>query len=434
MSILKEMKMSNLLEQYQGHPLFQTLTNKLDEIQNGLQSEAYNDVQKDSLLAYQQILTMIQTNLNTRTLPIVPNRILNDLNAAIQNLHISYMLDMNNNYSYYQQLMNSYRMLFTIEKKSEVKESFNSLIDGFLVKQDKIKESISKEIDDFRKRQDTEIDDWQTEKEQLMEEIKALKVENTQLQEKINGFNQTLTKQEEKINKLISDFQTEYKENTEDFETRFTSQEDEFNEKIKALLDEQKSNANDTLKHLEKRKDEVEKLWGIIGQSAISGNSQNYANNAKLIADIMMYITLGIMLIVVSVLAITTYLDLKHGTFNYIHFMYKIIGSTIFLVPAFYCSNISKRHRDREFQLRDFEVKTAALEPFMENMILETQAGDDINKDKVKLELTKTFFDKQFSGSNNSNDCIIIPKEIAKIINTFAKKCNINLNLGDKNE
>ena len=76
--------MSNLLEQYQGHQLYQTLSNKLEEIANALNNDTYNETQKESLLAYQQILVLIQANLNTRTLPIVPNRILNDLNAAIQ--------------------------------------------------------------------------------------------------------------------------------------------------------------------------------------------------------------------------------------------------------------------------------------------------------------------------------------------------------------
>lgn len=111
-----------------------------------------------------------------------------------------------------------------------------------------------------------------------------------------------------------------------------------------------------------------------------------------------------------------------------------IVGSTIFLVPSLYCSNISKRHRDREFQLRDFEVKTAALEPFLENMNLGNISigTDEISKDKVKLELTKTFFDNQFD--NGKNDCVLLPKEVAKIFNTFAKKCNLNINLGNKED
>ena len=65
-------------------------------------------------------------------------------------------------------------------------------------------------------------------------------------------------------------------------------------------------------------------------------------------------------------------------------------------------------------------------------MILENKNPDkSINKDQVKLELTKAFFGQQFS-EQNKNDCVLIPKEIAKILNSFAKKCNLNINLGDK--
>lgn len=270
----------------------------------------------------------------------------------------------------------------------------------------------------------------------MQEEIDSLRIQNNNLKTQVENFEKEIQDQQKKLNNLIEIFQTTFDENSADFEERFNSKENEYNSKIDALLAEQKNTADNILSHLEQRRDEIEKLWGIIGQAAISGNSQNYANKAKLTADVMMYVTLGIMLIVVFVLSVTTVIDLIQGKFNYLHFMYKILGSTIFLVPAFYCSNISKRHRDREFQLRDFEVKTAALEPFMENMILENTSCDEkeINKDKVKLELTKVFFDKQFSNTNTSNDCILIPKEIAKILNTFAKKCNLNINLGDVNE
>lgn len=428
--------MSNLLEQYQGHQLYQTLSNKLEEINNAINNETYNEKQKESLLAYQQIFILMQTNLNTRTLPIVPNRILNDLNAAIQNLHISYILDMDNYYTYYQQLMNSYKMLFTIEKKSEVKESLNQILENFSSNQNRISTLIDSEINNFKSEQTEQISSWKQEKEQMQSEIEQLKQEKTQLEKEVNSLSEKVKNQENKMNEQISNFKNDYETNRDDFEKRFTNKEKEYNTKIENLLNEQKNAAKVIISHLEQRQDEVEKLWGIIGQAAISGNSQNYANKAKETADRMMWATLIIMGIVVSVLSITTVIDLISGTFNYIHFIYKIIGSTIFLVPALYCSNISKRHRDREFQLRDFEVKTAALEPFMENMILDNSddKNSTINKDNVKLELTKVFFDKQFASNNSQNDCILIPKEIAKILNSLAKKCNLNVNLGDKNE
>ena len=123
---------------------------------------------------------------------------------------------------------------------------------------------------------------------------------------------------------------------------------------------------------------------------------------------------------------------LFQGQYVYTDFVWKVITSAIILIPALYCANISKRQRDREFLLRDFELKTAALEPFMENMKLENESNsnDAINKDKVKLELTKAFFDHQFG--NKPNDCVLLPKEVTKILNALAQKCNFNINIGDK--
>lgn len=428
--------MSNLFEQYQSHEISQTIENKLSEINNALDNVSYNESQINSLQAFQQLILTIRANLMSRNLPLVPQNILNQLNAAIKNLSLNLLPNIDASYTQYQALMDWFKRIPTIEKKSEVKESLNQIIENFKNKQNKISEEINSEIVNFKSLQEEELNSWNDEKKSMQSEIEQLKQDKIMLEENVTSLSQKLLNQENKMNELISAFKNDYETNKADFEERFTNKEKEYDTKIENLLNEQKNAAKVIISHMEQRQDEVEKLWGIIGQAAISGNSQNYANKAKETADRMMWATLIIMGIVVLVLSITTVIDLIYGKFNYIHFIYKIIGSTIFLVPALYCSNISKRHRDREFQLRDFEVKTAALEPFMENMILDNtdDKNSAINKDSVKLELTKVFFDKQFANNNSQNDCILIPKEIAKILNSFAKKCNLNINLGDKNE
>ena len=69
----------------------------------------------------------------------------------------------------------------------------------------------------------------------------------------------------------------------------------------------------------------------------------------------------------------------------------------------------------------------------MENMILDNidTTGQEINKDKVKLELTKAFFNHQFNLYDKNDDCVVLPKEMAKILNNLAKKCHLNVNIGD---
>lgn len=427
--------MLTLSDEYQKHFIKQTIENKLSEIENALKDKSYNENQINSLIAYQQLFIIIRTNLTSKNLPLVPTKILDQLNYAINCLSFDLLLSMDSSYHQYQDLMSCYKQIPTIEKKSEIKETLNQIIKNFYDEQTEISTTIESEIAKFKSLQEEEFNSWRIEKNAMQKEITSLREENDEIKNQIENFNQEIQEQKEIIAELIEKFKKDYSANSNNFKERFDNHVTDYNNKINELLSNKEMEADKTLNHLEKRKDEVEKLYGIIGQAAISGNSQNYANKAKKTADIMMGITLGIMIIVVLVLSITTFIDLYSGNFNYVHFIYKIVGSSILLVPALYCSNISKRHRDREFQLRDFEVKTAALEPFMENMILEN-TGDEqnINKDMVKLELTKAFFDKQFQNSTNYNDYILIPKELARILNSVAKKCNLNITLGDKNE
>lgn len=426
--------MTTLSEQFNNHVLSQTINNKLNEIEKIVQNTSLNDQQKESAIAYQLLLQMVLTTLKTKSLPIIPKSILDNLNNSIINLSTNVLCDINSYYSQYQNLIDWYNRLPRYEKKSEVKESFNTLITNFVKRQDAVTVNIEQEIESFKEKQQNTINDWDKEKESLNQEINGLKQENINLKREIDLFKKNIAKQEERLQNIVTTYERDFKKHIDTYDQAFLNKTNEQQKSFDNLLSAKEDLSNKTLEFLEKRKNEVEHLWGIIGQAAISGNSQNYANKAQKLADKMMWVALGIMIIVALVLAITTVVDLISGTFNYLHFAYKIIGSTIFLVPSLYCSNISKRHRDREFQLRDFEVKTAALEPFLENMNLERSSitTNEISKDKIKLELTKTFFDKQFD--NGKNDCVLLPKEIAKILNAFAKKCNLNINLGNKEE
>lgn len=51
-SNLGEVCVKNLLEQFKGHIINQTLTNKLSEIEILLAEDELNEIQKESVLAY----------------------------------------------------------------------------------------------------------------------------------------------------------------------------------------------------------------------------------------------------------------------------------------------------------------------------------------------------------------------------------------------
>jgi hypothetical protein len=397
----------SLIEQFKNHPIHANLQAKLDEIAQQLENDSYSEDQKDSLLAYQLLLTNIKVVLSSKTAQLSPIVNLNELNQSIQSLNMAYCANLNGQPTLFNNIYVYLRKIPYFEKKSEIKQSFNQLIENFVKKQDEIKTRIDSEIQQFQQKQDEKFNDLDTKSQDFENTINNLKKESDGIQKGLEEVDaatklfivKTSEKYESQLNELKISFQEE---------------------------------ANQTLSEMKQRKDDVEKLWGIIGKSATVGQSKSYADDAKSFADTMMWICVALMTIGLIFIGISTWKFFLQPEFNYIDFVGKVLVSAVVLIPALYCANISKLQRDREFQLRDFEVKVAALEPFMESMAMHN-TEDNTEKDKVKLELTKSFFDKQFAKTNKHNDSILIPKEFVKILRDFAKNGS-KLNLLDSKE
>ena len=424
---------TTLLDQFKSHIISQTITNKLNEIQNLIDSPNFNEQQKESAFSYQMLLNIILSTLNSKALPVIPKLILDNLNIAINNLSTNILCDINGYYSQYQNLIDCYNHLPHFEKKSDIKESFNTIISRFMKQEDSIKIKIENEIKNFKELQEKILNSWENEKSKLNQELDDYKQENANLKKEIASFKKNISMQEERLQNIISNHDRDYRSRIQTYDQAFISKNDEYKNIFDNMLNEKSELSNNTLNHLNQRKEEVEKLWGIIGKSATVGNASYHANQSGKFANIMMIITVILMCIGLTYIGIATW-KLFNGQYQYIDFVWKVITSAIILVPALYCANISKRQRDREFLLRDFELKTAALEPFMESMILENGTATDngLNKDQVKLELTKSFFDQQYG--KNTNECLLLPKELTKVLNLLAKKCNLNINIGNKSE
>lgn len=145
--------MLTLSDQFNSHVLSQTINNKLNEIEKILESSNFNDQQKESVLAYQMLLKIILITLSSKSLPLVPRMILDNLNNSVANLSSSALSDINNYYSQYQNLIDWYNRLPRYEKKSDVKESFNALITNFMRQQSRITDNVNNEINDFKEKQ-----------------------------------------------------------------------------------------------------------------------------------------------------------------------------------------------------------------------------------------------------------------------------------------
>ncbi|MBQ8033119.1 MAG: hypothetical protein IJ266_04115, partial [Elusimicrobiaceae bacterium] len=169
--------------------------------------------------------------------------------------------------------------------------------------------------------------------------------------------------------------------------------------------------ADEIIKALKTKEAEVEKLWGIIGKAVVSGQAQSYADKAQKMANILMWTAFTILIGLTLGLVVITMIDIYQQKFSFLTFCYKVMASAVLLAPAIYCMNLAKRQRDREFQLRDFEVKTTALEPFLERMEF-TSDDQKSAKDTVKLELAKAFFDTEFAKENKQHGAILLSADM----------------------
>lgn len=424
--------MGILSDNYKNHPVHQEIETILKFIEDYKQRENLTDANKDSLEAYENLLKYAQYVLDNSITQVVPTQLLTNLQNNINQLKNSNAINIETTYNVYSNITTDLSKIPTYKDKTVVKMSVGKIIENFNSEKENIKQSIFSELEDFKEKENETFQKWQEEKEEYEKQLEDLKNENKNLKDEMDKLTQSINDEHNRLTTIISNFETDYKEKTDEFKNDFDEKQEEIKdtfEKTQSTMltvfndfhDNSKEKTDALLKYMENKQADVEKLWGIIGRASVSGSSQNYANNAKNFAHAMMTISLLIMLGVIIFLAVTFYKDISSPNFNPINLLYRIpLGFTLFL-PAWYCASIANKQRNREFQLRDFEIKTAGLEPFMENMrMVKCNNCDDKEpsnkKDETKLELVKEIFTKDLDKNKVDDGNIIIPKEIVTTI------------------
>jgi hypothetical protein len=428
--------MTILKDNYKNHPVHQTVETTLQFINNYKQKENLTDSNKDSLDAYENLLKYVQYVLNNSITQVVPTQLLTNLQANISNLQNSNVANIENTYNLYSGITSDISKIPVYNDKSIVKIGIGKIIEDFNNEKKNIKQSAINEIEDFKQKQDDEFNKWQEEKEDCEEQLDKLKEENKSLKEKIADLTQNISDEHDRLTSVISKFKEEYEEKKTSFQTDFDDaqkeNEDAFKELQASMLktfndfhDTSKEKTDCLLEYMKVKENEVEKLWGIIGKAAVSGSSQSYANKAKNFAHLMTFLALGIMGVAIWSLVdvVQDFIHIKIETqkvqIDNAFLIIRLILNIVMFLPAWYCANIANKQRNREFQLRDFEIKTAGLEPFMENMKMVrcNDCTDTPNKkDETKLDLVKEIFTNDLDKKKVDDGNIIIPKDMVELL------------------
>lgn len=314
--------------------------------------------------------------------------------------------------------------------------SLKKILENFDNDKTEIKKSIIEEIGTFQKKQTEELEQWQREKETYKQKLEALETENKELSKKIAEQTQIIDNEKTRLSTVSSSFQTNYDKKMLEFKEMFEEQQKQNEEIFNTAQQERKDNfndfqekmqtdTNDLFQEMIKKRDAVEELWGIIGKSSVSGSSQSYANKAKNFAHFMTGLALLIMggAIWSMFEVVKDFIQIKMDTKNVVidntFLVIRFVFNIVMFLPAWYCANIANKQRNREFQLRDFEIKTAGLEPFMENMRMvacDKNLNEPNKKDETKLELVKDIFQNDLNRKKVDDENIIITKDMLNVI------------------
>lgn len=401
------------METNENHPVYTTLQDKVALVEKALLKENITDSVKKSLLVWRDLLLYVDAVLNVKCFPNIPDNFLNDLQVSLSSLNETIVTNIVGYSSYYTNVLNYTKRIPVIESKGEIKQSFAGLVRQF-------NNQTLSAINSFKKEQMTSFENWKKDKDSFTQDLKALQENKTNLSKALDTLKTDITAQQTANQTMVSTLQKDYNDFKTQKDGEFKKQKEDLEQKIIKLDTSASERANEIIQALKIKQSEVEKLWGIIGKSAVSGQSQSYAKKAYWFANIMMGLALVIMGYAAwLVLDLTKNLMNPEMSLNAGIIVFRICAIAILFAPACYCMNVAKRQRDREFQLRDFEIKTAAFEPFMERMKF-TASDQKGAKDTVKLELTKSFFDKEFAKENKQHGDILLSKDMIQALEKIA--------------
>ncbi len=399
--------------------IFSSIDRVLNDIDIELKNPINTDQRKESIMVWKDLMMYAKVVLTKKTFPHLPTGILNNLNTSIGSINTTIITNVNGYFSTYSSIMSLLKSIPVINK-GDAKINLKLLLEDFHSQAEKL-------FFDFKQGQNTELKKWEEEKKSWEDDLSTLAEKSNTMSLKLDKFSSKLETEEKNHQDLLLTFKEKASSFRLEQEEKFKELVSELENKFKQKIEDLDSYTQQTKEHLEQRKKEIEVLWGIIGKATVSGQSQSYADKAKALADKLMWTAFILMTLMMGTVAILTIIDILKSKFSFEIFFYKVLATSVLLVPAFYCMNLAKRQRDREFQLRDFEVKTAALEPFMERLTFIDEQSK-LEKDKTKLELTKTFFDKEFAKENKQHKDILIPqdvlaslKELSKIVKSCEK-------------
>ena len=249
-------------------------------------------------------------------------------------------------------------------------------------------ERVKKRADEIKKQYDSLSNEITQGKTRLDQNDQVIQQQKSRLDQSIAEFQKQFSTSQEKRGQ---DFVVELKKHgdkfavqTNEFDKSFKDASEARKDEFEAVLKKTKEQNTAHLEFLKTKEDEVKKIFGAIGTSALAGNFGNTATQEGRTANVLRWIALTLMAAMIVVGGYAFYYSIGHET-DWRVFLFRLGTVLVLAIPAVYAANESSKHRDRERHNRKIHLELAAIDAYL---VLLPEA----QRNEIKGKLTEKFF------------------------------------------
>ncbi len=307
------------------------------------------------------------------------------------------------------------------------------------------KQSLNQIIDSYKRQNENVIAQVNSEKKTLEDEVLTLK-------QQVDELKKQITEKENELNSLLDNFKQQFETDQKIRNNAFHSKQNRivsewdaagqrYSEQIKASEEEIQKRFNEKyialdnqtkeiISELETRRDEINKIYGLVGDVVSCGEYKKYAEEEHKKANNLFWISFGLFCMASIVMIAALIVEMRsEGEFSWWTVLTRLPIALVVLLPAFYTAIEARKRRNQEILLRDFEIKIANVDPYLKNIDFvesEREAKQNIPEGsktarELKLELAKEFFGRH---EIKDTDNIVIPKDMIDLLEKFMRFCD----------
>jgi len=371
--------MAQWAERFKAHPIWHNLQNLGPAIDDALKREGIEPLSTEGLARLKAVLAFTGQRLagadpfilNFGTLDNLANQfqsILQEIQSFTANGSIGHITNANTNADAALNLLALLNVLLTTEdfiSAKEAAETYRIGLDNVLSELRSSSGQLQKDLDDLKTRTGELTAELNNEKVRLntvSADFQAKFVADQELRNK--EFTASQKDQQAQSSALILEFREKLSAQNSDFtkqgaeitlthEKALESLKEEFVEAATILRDE-----------ITERKEEVEKLVGVIGNLGVTSGYLKTANEAKITLRVWQGITV-VALIGLIVIAIVVFLPAIGSTFSWGSFAGRVFISLTFGVLAAYAASQADKYQKIERQNRRLALELEAIGPYI---------------------------------------------------------------------